>query len=151
MPIITPIAVCQDLLASIKALPAIEHGFDSAYYMPRLDRVCMPDLSSFTGSEEYYSTLFHELVHATGHESRLNRPTLKDALKYGDTNYSKEELTAEIGTAFLCNHLGISTPSVHDNQAAYIAGWLSVLKKEKSFVWEASTDAQAAYSYLVNA
>ena len=144
-----PIAVAQDFITGLKTAPPIEHGHHSAYYVPATDRICMPDLSQFIGSEEYYSTLLHELVHATGHPSRLNRPTLKDALKFGDTNYSKEELTAEIGTAFLCNYLGITTPAVQDNQAAYIGGWLAKLRKDKTFIWEASTDAQAAHSYLV--
>lgn len=145
------IAVCRDFLAELTSPPALEHGHGSAYYLPKKDIVCMPDLLSFEGSQEYYSTLFHELVHATGHESRLNRKTLQDALKFGDTNYSREELTAEIGCAFLCNHLGIATPKVHENQAAYIQNWLTRLRKDKTFVWDASTDAQAAFSFLVNA
>jgi antirestriction protein ArdC len=87
-------------------------------------------------------------IHWTGHSSRLNRPTLTDALKFGDTNYSKEELTAELGACFLCNHHGISTLAIEQNASSYIHHWLGILKKDKRFIWDAASDAQAAVTYL---
>ena len=88
----------------------------------------MPRPELFDSPEEYYSTLFHELTHSTGHERRLNRATLTDLCPFGSTNYSKEELVAEMGAAFLCGVSGIENRTV-DNSAAYIASWLRVLQE----------------------
>jgi antirestriction protein ArdC len=90
----------------------------------------MPHRDLFPEVEHFYSTLFHELTHSTGHRSRLNRPTLNDILAFGDTNYSKEELCAEMGAAYLCGRAGITNETVN-NSAAYIQGWLSKLRHDK--------------------
>jgi antirestriction protein ArdC len=99
--------------------PAIEHREARAYYRPSTDTVNMPQRGLFPKAEHYYSVLFHELTHSTGHLSRLNRETLRDMLTFGDTNYSKEELVAEMGAAYLCGAAGIVNETV-DNSAAYI-------------------------------
>ena len=86
-----PIERCEQLVAGMPNPPRLQHLRQSAWYRPSQDLVNMPKPESFESSEEYYSTLFHELAHATGHESRLKRPTLTDMAPFGSTNYSKEE------------------------------------------------------------
>jgi antirestriction protein ArdC len=83
----------------------------------------MPRREAFDSPEFYYSVLFHELTHSSGAVHRLNRPTLNQAVKFGDTNYSKEELVAEIGASFLAGHTGIEQVTL-PNSAAYLAGWI---------------------------
>jgi hypothetical protein len=83
----------------------------------------MPPSELFTTAEEYYATLLHEITHSTGHQRRLGRETIAEAAPFGSISYSKEELCAEMGSAFLCAEAGIS-PAVIENQAAYVAGWL---------------------------
>jgi antirestriction protein ArdC len=110
--------------------PVIEHREARAYYRPSADTVNMLHRDLFPEVEHFYSTLFHELTHSTGHRSRLNRPTLNDILAFGDTNYSKEELCAEMGAAYLCGMADITNETVN-NSAAYIQGWLSKLRHDK--------------------
>jgi antirestriction protein ArdC len=109
----------------------------------------MPAPTSFQQPEAYYSTLFHELTHSTGHVSRLNRPTLVDLCPFGSTNYSKEELVAEMGAAFLCGHTGISNTTI-DNSAAYIASWLTRLQQDVTLVVHAAAQAQKAVDFILN-
>ena len=124
--------------------PALQHGGERAFYRPATDLVQMPNRDRFIGSEEYYSTLFHELGHSTGAEKRLNRPTLTDASFFGDENYSREELVAEFTSAFLCGHVGI-LPATMDNSAAYIANWKQAIKNDpKCVVWAAGRAQKAA-------
>ena len=101
----------------------------SAVILPRSRKIGrITEKARFSTSAEIYSTLFHEAIHATGHPSRLARKTLIDMVKFGDTNYSKEELVAEMGAAFLCGHCGIAGKLQH---AEYIGNWLTVLKGDK--------------------
>ena len=99
--------------------PLIDDNEPRAYYRPSDDVVNMPKANLFQSDEEYYSTLFHELTHSTGHRSRLNRDEISKSSFFGTHDYSKEELVAEMGAAFLCGHCGIE-PSVIKNQTAYI-------------------------------
>src|SRR5262245_3273838 len=119
-----------------------------AYYRPSTDTVNMPQRELFPKAEHYYSVLFHELTHSTGHMSRLNRETLRDMLTFGDTNYGKEELVAEMGAAYLCGVAGIVNETV-DNSAAYIQGWLSKLRKDKRILIQAAAQAQRATDYIL--
>jgi antirestriction protein ArdC len=112
-----------------------------------VDTVNMPKPKLFDGPEEYYSTLFHELTHSTGHARRLNRQTLTDLCPFGSTNYSKEELVAEMGAAFLCGVSGIENLTV-DNSAAYVASWLRVLRNDKHLVILAAAQAQRAADFI---
>ncbi|MBF0315159.1 MAG: hypothetical protein HQK52_17170 [Oligoflexia bacterium] len=89
-----------------------------------------------------------ELSHATGHRSRLDRKTLVDALQFGDNNYSKEELVAEMGATFLCSHCDI-LEETFENSASYISGWISKLKSNPKLIIEASSQAQKAVNYLL--
>ncbi len=129
--------------------PRIAHdGGDRAFYQPSTDSVHMPAVHSFEGAEEYHSTLFHELSHSTGHESRLNRHGMETGIAaFGSAVYSKEELAAEFGAAFLCAHAGIQ--GTLDNSAAYIAGWAKALKADSRLVVTAASQGQKAADYIL--
>lgn len=120
---------------------------DRAYYSPLRDIVNVPKKEKFVSREEYYSTLFHELVHSTGHVSRLDRAELCNIALFGDHSYSKEELVAEIGSAFLCHEAGILS-STMANSEAYIAGWARALGSDPKMVMEAAGKARKAVGYL---
>ena len=142
-----PLARCEQLVAAIPAPPVIRHGAHAAYYQPRPDVLRMPDPERFESAEAYYATLFHELTHSTGHEARLNRPTLAEAGRFGSTNYSKEELVAEMGAGFLCGLCGIENRTV-DNSAAYLQGWLRRLRQDQTLLVAAAAQAQRAANWL---
>ena len=97
----------EEIVAFMPKRPEIKHGMRKAFYSPREDIVAMPDRARFDKEAGYFTTLFHELLHSTGHVSRLNRPTLTESEGYGSNPYCKEELIAEMGAAFLCGHAGI--------------------------------------------
>lgn len=118
-----------------------------AYYSPSNDTVTVPKLEQFESSQEYYATAFHELMHSTGHKSRLNR--LSQTAHFGNNEYSREELTAEIGSAILCNHTGIDNAAVTDNSAAYIQSWLKALKGDANMVLVAAAKAEKAAEYIL--
>jgi antirestriction protein ArdC len=120
-----------------------------AYYTASADAVVMPRREAFDSPEFYYSVLFHELTHSTGAVHRLNRPTLNQALKFGDTNYSKEELVAEMGSSFLSGHTGIEQVTLH-NSAAYLNSWIRALKGDPKLVIVAAAAAQKATDYILN-
>ena len=142
------IAACEQIVATMPLRPAIQHGEARAYYRPATDTLNMPERRLFPKVEHYYSVLFHELTHSTGHTSRLDRATLRDLLAFGDTNYSKEELCAEMGAAYLCGMAGIVNETV-DNSAAYIQGWLSKLRNDKKLLVQAAAQAQKAADYIL--
>jgi antirestriction protein ArdC len=145
-----PIETCEQLVAGMPKPPVIVHHETQAYYRPSADRINMPPRTLFAHAEEYYSTLFHELTHSTGHTSRLNRPTLTDLCPFGTTNYSKEELCAEMGAAYLCGLAGIENATI-DNSAAYLQGWLRKLGSEPKLLVQAAAQAQKAVDYITNA
>lgn len=120
---------------------------NDAYYSPSHDRICVPELSQYAQTEEYYSTLFHEAVHSTGHISRLNR--LTDPGSMFSSSYSKEELVAELGSAFIMNSIGLETPDTFANSAAYLKGWLKVLKSDKRFIISAAGHAEKAVAMIL--
>jgi antirestriction protein ArdC len=123
---------------------------DKAFYLPTADYIQVPCKEQYQNIEEFYSTLFHEIVHSTGHKSRLDRKDIKDCLYKGDENYSKEELTAELGSAFLINMLDIETEKSFRNSSAYIQSWLRVLKNDTHFIVSASSRAEKAVKYILN-
>lgn len=107
----------------------------------------MPNRVQFENEEEYYSTLFHEATHSTGHKSRLNRPGMEH-ISFGSEIYSKEELIAEMGAAFLCTQTGIEHATIK-NSAAYIQNWLEHLRNDKKLVLQAAQKAQKAVDYIL--
>jgi len=105
----------------------------------------MPPFQAFIENVSYYSTLAHEHTHWTANEGRCNRQLGK---RFGDNAYAAEELIAELGAAFTCAHLGLSTEPRTDH-AAYINSWLSVLKADKRAIFTAASKAQQACDWLV--
>lgn len=141
-----PILEAERLVRDFADAPEIVHNSGGAVYRPFLDQVSVPPMKDYTVPEEYYSTLFHELVHSTGSPKRLNR---KMGRKFGDELYSKEELVAEIGAAMLCGIAGIEQPVI-ENSAAYIQGWLAALRKDSRLIVTAANAAQKAADYIQN-
>jgi len=129
--------------------PAINYGGGSAFYRRSTDDITVPNRDRFETAEGYYSTLFHECVHATGHKDRLGRLGLSESAAFGDKVYSKEELVAEFGAAFLCARAGIEQDGTIENSAAYIDGWLKKLKSDVRVAIEAASQAQKAVDLIV--
>lgn len=145
----SPITEAEAIVNNYKTKPEVKHVEQRAYYSPSLDYVNMPKKGTFDSPEAYYSTLFHELVHSTGHINRLNRPVLTKAVSFGPEDYSREELVAEFGSCFLCGETGIEAPVI-DNQARYIANWLRRIKSNRQWLVQASGQAQKAVNYITN-
>ena len=143
----TPIESAEAIVTDYAGGPAIEHGGSQAFYRPASDVVRMPEPTRFTSGGEYYSTLFHELAHSTGHSSRLNRGLDSNPKPFGTPDYGREELVAEMASAFICGEVGIH-PNVIENQAAYIGGWLRQLKMDKKIVIAAAGAAQKAVDWI---
>lgn len=144
-----PIEACENLLKNLHGRgPIVQHVEQRGWYKPGLDLVNMPKKESFNSVPEYYSVLFHELTHSTGHASRLARDGIVSKNHFGGHAYSKEELIAEMGAAFLCGMTGIETATI-ENSAAYIQSWLSVLKGDSKMVMQAASAAQKATDWIV--
>lgn len=127
--------------------PEVRHGGDSAHYLPVQDYIQMPSRDSFKTPEHYYSILFHEQIHATGHKSRLDRLVVGCFTKNSKT-YAFEELVAELGSSFLRHDAGIDASALFDNSAAYIASWLKALQNDPKLIVKAATHAQKAVEYM---
>lgn len=119
---------------------------DEAFYSPSVDRVVLPLREQFPSMAEYYSTAFHELTHSTGHSSRLDR--ISRRAFFGNEDYSREELVAEIGAAALLNHCGIETADSFKNSAAYIQSWLRALRNDKKLIVSAAGAAAKAFELI---
>ena len=137
-----------ELVANMPQRPVIKHGMNMASYSPVSDVVNMPDRVRFQSEDHYYTTLFHELVHATGHEKRLKRASIMERNGYGSNPYAKEELIAEMGSAFLCGYAGIVDQTI-DSSAAYLEGWLKQLHEDKTLIVHAAAQAQKAADFIL--
>jgi antirestriction protein ArdC len=146
---LVPLRDCDEVINKMKDKPEINHGGDKAFYNPRIDSIQIPQIQSFDDIENYYSTLFHELTHSTGHEHRLKRKGVFDIHAFGDPVYSLEELVAEMGASFLCAMTGIENKTIN-NSAGYIANWLDKLKDDKKIIVIAGAQAQKACDYILN-
>lgn len=122
---------------------------NEAFYRPSSDYIEVPCKEQYTAIEEFYSTLFHEMVHSTGHKTRLDRLSTGVTARFGSETYSKEELVAEIGSASLLSILGIETQKTFKNSSAYIQNWLQVLKNDNKFIVSASSKAEKAVNYIL--
>jgi antirestriction protein ArdC len=141
---------CEAIVNGCKNLTLEFINKAKAYYSPSLDVVNMPKIEQFDNSEEYYSTLFHELGHWTGHHSRLDRfKTNARPAAFGSAEYSREELIAEMTSAFLCFDCQIDLPKLLQNQAAYLQGWLNVLKADVKMVVTAAAQAEKAAKFIL--
>lgn len=145
--VFNPIEQAESIIKNMPHLPSMRDGL-RACYTPSIDTVTMPPKTEFHSVEEYYSTLFHELAHATGHGSRLNRPEIVQLGGFGSHEYSKEELVAEMTATFLCATAGIKAP--FDNSIAYLNGWLAKLKSDPKLIVQAGGQSQKACDYILN-
>lgn len=143
-----PVAEGEAIVQGFVGGPEIRFAPGRAYYKPFFDYVSVPPLSDYPNPHEYYSTLFHELVHSTGHESRLNRDGITKSRGFGSDPYAFEELVAEMGAAMLCAHAGIDNSTI-ENSAAYIDNWLTVLRNDTKLVIKAASHAQKAVDLIL--
>ena len=145
----SPIEQAEAIIAGMPNRPRMTSAdHNRAFYHPRTDSVNIPPLDRFESPEQYYSTTFHELTHSTGHEKRIGRRKTTEPRHFGDSAYSKEELCAEFGAAFLCGHSGIVQKTVGES-AAYIANWLKALRSDKKLAVHAAAQAQKAADYIL--
>ncbi|MGC1678905.1 MAG: zincin-like metallopeptidase domain-containing protein, partial [Candidatus Binataceae bacterium] len=144
-----PIEAVEKLIAGMPNPPEIVRGGSKAYYSPLTDRITLPPRELFISAEEEAATETHELVHSSGSEKRLAREGMCEATPFGSPVYSKEELVAEMGAAFLCAEAGISN-AVLTNQAAYVAGWLNKLRDDRKLLIHAAAQAQRAADFILN-
>lgn len=140
--VFNPIEECEKVAAGYTQVP-VKHGGGRACYIPTLDEINMPDKEDFLTSAEYYSTLYHEMTHSTGHKDRLAREGITNPIKFGSHDYSFEELVAECGAAFLCGYTGIDNHTL-DNSAAYISHWAAKLRSEPKWIVDAASKAARA-------
>jgi len=139
----------EDIYNNYPNRPTLAHGGDSAHYVPSRDHVQMPKPEAFVDTASYYKTLFHELVHSTGHKDRLNRDTLTKVASWGDELYSREELVAEIGAWYLTGLCGLEPKDSELNSQAYINGWIKNLEdKEREAVYAIGQATKAAEHIL---
>lgn len=146
-----PIEEAERVIQNMPKCPKIKREGSSAFYSPFIDSITIPSPELFEGPEELYSTLFHELAHSTGHPTRLNRFKEEgDDHKFGSKTYSKEELVAEMSSAFVLNTLGINTRKSDINSASYVKSWLKTLKDDPRMIVYASGKAEKAADYIMN-
>ena len=139
---------CESIIQQMPNCPRIQHKEPKAYYQVVEDFINMPKRKAFKTDSGYYSTLFHELVHSTGHDSRVAREGVVEMSEFGDEMYSKEELVAEIGTCYLLAYANVT--GEFKNSTAYIQGWLSKLQNDKLMIFKAASEAQKAVNYILN-
>jgi antirestriction protein ArdC len=143
LPMPERIAHAERFFTTISA--EVSHGGNRAYYAPATDHIQMPPFAAFTENVAYYSTLAHEHTHWTSHTSRCDRQLGK---RFGDMAYAAEELIAELGAAFTCSHLGLTTEPREDH-AQYINSWLKVLKADSRAIFTAASKAQQATDWII--
>jgi antirestriction protein ArdC len=144
-----PIEAVEKIIAAMPDPPEIVRGGSKAFYSPLTDRITLPPRELFISAEEEAATTAHEVIHFSGSEKRLAREGICEAAPFGSPVYSKEELVAEMGAAFLCAEAGISN-AVIANQAAYVAGWLKQLRDDRKLLIHAAAQAQRAADFILN-
>jgi antirestriction protein ArdC len=144
-----PIETAERIIADMPNRPEIRYAGSKAFYSSLTDRITLPPRELFTSAEEFYATALHETVHSSGSEKRLAREGICEATPFGSPVYSKEELVAEFGAAYLCAEAGISNEVIH-NQASYVAGWLKKLRDDRKLLIHAAAQAQHAVDYILN-
>lgn len=144
---VNPIEECERIVAGMPNPPRFEQD-SRAWYRPSTDAVGMPSRNTFESAESYYSTLFHELTHSTGHPKRIGRDGIEKLNTFGSESYSKEELIAEMSAAMLAGVAGIERSTLA-NSAAYLKSWVDVLKADSRIVVFAASQAQKAADYIL--
>ena len=120
---------------------------ERAAFLPQMDIITCPDIGQFRTSEHYYATMFHECVHSTG--PRLERFKRTDPVCFGSDTYGREELVAEIGSAYLAALTGIDSSAVVQNQAAYLQNWATAIKADADLVIYAAGRAEKAADFMI--
>ena len=138
----------EEVVRNVPEPPRSQEEGTSAWYRPADDLVQVPPIATFETADSYYGTVFHELGHATGHEKRLNRASVTGEIQFGSACYSREELIAELCSAYCCAAIGLDN-SLIDNSASYIQSWLSALCHDKRAIVFAAAKAQKAADYLL--
>ena len=141
-----PIESAEEIVKGMPNPPAFEQDSRAAY-IPSRDTVTLPSRTAFESQAEYYSTLFHELTHSTGHAKRLGREGIDKIQPFGSEDYSKEELVAEMCSAMLCGVAGIEQATI-SNSVAYLRSWINRLKADSRLVVSAARAAQEAADYI---
>jgi antirestriction protein ArdC len=144
----TPIKACETIAANVLQGPSIRHKEPLTYYDPLEDYINLPRLKTFANPASYYSVLFHQLAHSTGHHTRADRMGLVQMSEYGCGEHTLEELVAEITTSYLENYAGI--PSLFMPEDEYIDGWIRKFKSDPYFIFSACTLAQKAIDFILN-
>ena len=140
-----PSVIIEEAEAFITGIGAkVEIGGNKAFYRPSADVIHLPNPRDFKNMVDYYATALHEHVHWSGHASRLDRPLVN---RFGTEEYAFEELVAELGAAFLCSYLRIPS-RLREDHAAYINGWIRILKEDKRAIFKAASHATKAADYL---
>jgi len=143
-----PLEKAAEIVANAKLCPIHHTGF-AALYSPQDDVIRMPSPTSFRSPEDYHLTLFHEMTHATGHSSRLDREGITQPAKFGSERYSKEELIAELGAAFLSNEAGIFTNLQFENSSAYLGSWIQKFQNDPRMIVSAASQAQRSADFVL--
>lgn len=138
-----PVEAACRLLGGSRA--TIRHGFERAMYLPDIDEIRLPWPKRFTSAEAYCATTLHELVHWTGHRTRLDRAFGR---RFGDAAYAFEELVAELGSAFAMGHCGLVDASI-EGHAAYLDSWLQVLRNDRTAIFTAARHAGEAFEFIL--
>lgn len=143
-----PITQAEQLIECWTDCPKIRFDQSHAFYSPSGDYIGMPNPRTFFKDEQFYQVLYHEATHSTGHINRTGRHEKLSNHRFGSQDYSKEELVAEMGAAYLCHLTGIQSATI-DNSAAYIKSWIGKFKEDKKMLLIASSMAQKAVDYIL--
>lgn len=143
-----PIEEAEKVIQNWQDKPVIKFTGVQPCYIPSLDEIQCPPIENFISSENYYSVIFHEMSHSTGHQSRLAREEVMNSNFFNaSSSYALEELVAELGASFLCSHCNIDR--VINNSASYIQSWLRVLKDDRKMLITASARSEKAMNYIL--
>ena len=148
--VVDPTVGFEKAAALVSKLGAdLTHGGGRAFYRPSEDKIVLPEPAKFNTVADYWAVSLHEHAHWTGAKSRLDRPGITKFAGFGSESYAFEELVAEIGSAFVCKHLGIERDGLFDNHVAYLKSWRKALTDDPSSVSKAISQAGKVMRYLV--
>jgi len=142
VPVVDPMVGYAKAAKIYEAWPVpSQRGGDRAFYAPTLDMIQVPEPGRFESLDDFWSTCLHEIIHSTGHKDRLDR--------ISGHSYAMEELVAEIGSSFMCAHVGIDSPTLTENHHRYVHNWIASLKDDPAAINSAARMAQNAAEYII--
>lgn len=142
----TPIEKAEALIDAYLAKRELYVFHDRPIYYPDIDQIGMPNMEFYEVAEDYYSNMFHEIAHSTGHIKRLNRQA---SLDVETKSYALEELVAELTSAMIMSYLNIDISKTQMTSASYIKGWMDKISADKTLVSKAGLQAQKATEYIL--